>query len=289
MIRRFFYIYIFLPGFIHLFAPVVAYGQEFRDSIRAIEQEDSIEAQLDSLSGYHSDSEFAEPDLDTLFFSGKEDPESLYDSSIIKNRFVPDSITQNLKGDNAFWYANKDRHAQNKKTESNSFWEKFWETVFTMLRSPLFRQIIWLLMLSLFAAAVIWFLVQNKMNIFGSGKTVILAAQAKGGDADNLFTTDLQEAADKAAEKGDYRLAIRFSYLLLLKTFSENGLISYGTDTTNSEYLAQLYSRPCYRDFFNVTRSYEYAWYGEMPVNKQQYESVVSDFSSLYQKAGLSI
>ncbi|WP_152268350.1 hypothetical protein [Agriterribacter humi] len=289
MIRRFFYIYIFLPGFIHLFAPVVAYGQEFRDSIRAIEQKDSIEAQLDSLSGYHSESEFAEPDLDTLFFSGKEDPESLYDSSIIKNRFVPDSITQNLKGDNAFWYANKDRHAQNKKTESNSFWEKFWETVFTMLRSPLFRQIIWLLMLSLFAAAVIWFLVQNKMNIFGSGKTVILAAQAKGGDADNLFTTDLQEAADKAAEKGDYRLAIRFSYLLLLKTFSENGLISYGTDTTNSEYLAQLYSRPCYRDFFNVTRSYEYAWYGEMPVNKQQYESVVSDFSSLYQKAGLSI
>jgi hypothetical protein len=289
VIRRFFYIYIFLPGFIHLFAPVVAYGQEFRDSIRAIEQEDSIEAQLDSLSGYHSESEFAEPDLDTLFFSGKEDPESLYDSSIIKNRFVPDSITQNLKGDNAFWYANKDRHAQNKKTESNSFWEKFWETVFTMLRSPLFRQIIWLLMLSLFAAAVIWFLVQNKMNIFGSGKTVILAAQAKGGDADNIFTTDLQEAADKAAEKGDYRLAIRFSYLLLLKTFSENGLISYGTDTTNSEYLAQLYSRPCYRDFFNVTRSYEYAWYGEMPVNKQQYESVVSDFSSLYQKAGLSI
>jgi hypothetical protein len=289
VIRRFFYIYIFLPGFIHLFAPVVAYGQEFRDSIRAIEQEDSIEAQLDSLSGYHSESEFAEPDLDTLFFSGKEDTESLYDSSIIKNRFVPDSITQNLKGDNAFWYANKDRRTQNKKTESNSFWEKFWETVFTMLRSPLFRQIIWLLMLSLFAAAVIWFLVQNKMNIFGSGKTVILAAQAKGGDADNIFTTDLQEAADKAAEKGDYRLAIRFSYLLLLKTFSENGLISYGTDTTNSEYLAQLYSRPCYRDFFNVTRSYEYAWYGEMPVNKQQYESVVSDFSSLYQKAGLSI
>ena len=289
MIRRFFYIYIFLPGFIYLFSPIVTYGQEFRDSIRAIEQEDSIEAQLDSLSGYHSESEFAEPDLDTLFFSGKEDPESLYDSSIIKNRFVPDSITQNLKGDNAFWYANKDRRTQNKKTESNSFWEKFWETVFTMLRSPLFRQIIWLLMLSLFAAAVIWFLVQNKMNIFGSGKTVILAAQAKGGDADNIFTTDLQEAADKAAEKGDYRLAIRFSYLLLLKTFSENGLISYGTDTTNSEYLAQLYSRPCYRDFFNVTRSYEYAWYGEMPVNKQQYESVVSDFSSLYQKAGLSI
>jgi hypothetical protein len=289
VIRLFFYIYIFLYGFIHLFTPVVARGQEFPDSISAREQDDSIEARLDSLSGYQSDSEFAEPDQDTLFFSGKEHPGSLYDSSIIKNRFVPDSVTQNLKGDNAFWYANKDMHTQNKKTESNSFWEKFWKTFFTMLSSPLFRQIMWLLMLTLFAVAVIWFLVQNKMNIFGSGKKVILPVHAEEGDAENIFTANLREAAGKAAEKGDYRLSIRFSYLQLLKTFSENGLISYGTDTTNSEYLAQLYSRPCYKDFFNVTRSYEYAWYGQMPVNQQQYETVLNEFSSLYQKAGLSI
>jgi len=288
VIRHFFYIYIFFSGFILLYTPLVTYGQEFRDSSRAIEQKDSIEARLDSLSGYLSDNEFAEPDQDTLFFSGKEYPESLYDSSVIKSRFVPDSITQNLKRDNAFWYADKDRHTQT-RIESNSFWEKIWEIVFTVLRSPLFRQIMWLLMLLIFAAAVVWFLVQNKMNIFGSGKTVILPAQAKEGDADNIFTANLQEAAGKAVAKGDYRLAIRFLYLQLLKTFSENGLISYGTDITNSEYLAQLYSRPWYRDFFNVTRSYEYAWYGEMPVNIQQYESVVTDFSSLYQKAGLSI
>ena len=288
MVRYFLYILIFFSGFFHLLSPIAVLGQEFRDSSGAIEQSDSIEAKLDSLSGYLSDTEFDESGQDTLFFLGKEYPESLYDSSIIKNRFVPDSITQNLKGDHAFWYADKDRQIQNKKTESNSFWEKFGETVFTMLRSPLFRQIMWLLMLSLFAAAVIWFLVQNKMNIFGSGKSVILPMQAKEGDTD-IFTFNLEEATGKAAEKGDYRLAIRFSYLQLLKTFSENGLISYGTDTTNSEYLSQLYSLPCYKDFFNVTRSYEYAWYGEMPVNKQQYESVVNDFSSLYQKAGLSV
>ena len=289
MIRHYRYTYIFFAVFIHFFSPIVSHGQEFRDSIGAIQQNDSIESKLDSLSGYLSNSEVDESGEDTLFFSGKEYPQSLHDSSIIKNRFVPDSIIQNLKGENAFWYANNDRHTQNRKTESNSFWEKFWETVFTILGSPLFRQIIWLLMITLFAVAVIWFLVQNKMNIFGSGKKVMLPVHAENGNADNIFTINLQDSARKAADKGDYRLAIRFSYLQLLKTFSENGLISYGTETTNSEYLAQLYSRSCYRDFFNVTRSYEYAWYGKMPVNKQQYESVLTDFSSLYQKAGLSI
>ncbi|HRP58562.1 hypothetical protein [Agriterribacter sp.] len=288
MIRRI-YIYISLSVCIHLSATAAGYGQGFGDSTGAAEQEDSIEARLDSLSGYLSGNEYDEPYQDTLYFSGKEHPGSLYDSSPVKNRFVPDSITQNLKNDNAFWYANEDRHVQNKKIESNSFWEKFWEAVFTMLRSPLFRQIMWMLMITLFAAAVIWFLVQNKMNIFGSGKKVILPVHAEKDDADNIFTANLREAAVKAAEKGDYRLAIRFSYLQLLKTFSENRLISYGTDTTNSQYLDQLYSQPCYKDFFNVTRSYEYAWYGEMPVTRQQYETVLNDFSSLYQKAGLPV
>lgn len=289
MIRRLIYIYLLLTGAVFTIAPATCFAQESADSTALPQEKDSIEVMLDSLSGYHSDSELAEPDQDTLFFSGKEHPESLYDSSVIKNRFVPDSVTQLLKADKAFWYANKDRHSQNKKTESNSFWEKFWIIVFTMLGSPVFRQMIWVLMLTLFAAAVIWFLVQNKMNIFGSGKAVTLPVQTKEDDAGNIFTTDLREAARKAAEKEDYRLAIRFCYLQLLKTFSENGLISYGADTTNSEYLAQLYSRPCYKDFFTVTRSYEYAWYGEMPVNKQQYETVLSDFSSLYQKAGVSV
>ena len=288
MIRFLIYIYLLLTGAAFAIAPVTCFAREPADSSQLPVEKDSIEAILDSLSSYTPQSDH-EPEQDTLFFSGKEYPASLYDSSIIKNRFVPDSITQNLKSDKAFWYANKDRLTQNKKTESNSFWEKFWETVFTILGSPVFRQIIWLLMLALFVAAVVWFLVQNKMKIFGARRVVALPMQAKEDDADNIFTTNLQEAAGKAAEKGDYRLAIRFYYLQLLKTFSENGLISYSTDTTNSEYLAQLYSRPCYKDFFNVTRSYEYAWYGEMAVNKQQYESVVSDFSSLYQKAGLSI
>ena len=248
--------------------------------------EDSITVKLDSLSGYLPDGGYDDPD--TLFFSGKEYPGSLYDSSIIKNRFVPDSITRYLKEDNAFWYADENMHVGNEKMQHNSFWEKFWETVFVMLRSPLFRQIMWLLILILFAVAVIWFLIQNKMNIFGSGKSVSLPVQGEDGDAANIFTANLREAADKAAESGDYRLAIRFSYLQLLKVFSENGLISYGTDTTNSEYLDQLNARPCYKDFFNVTRSYEYAWYGNMPVNQQQYKAVLDDFSSLYQKAGLS-
>ncbi|HRO47198.1 DUF4129 domain-containing protein [Agriterribacter sp.] len=287
MIRRFTYIFLLLTGAVFTVAPVTCYAQDTDDSM--VVEKDSIEAMLDSLSGYPPDSDYNGAEQDTLFFSGKEDPSSLYDSSVIKSRFVPDSVTQALKADKAFWYANKDMQTQKKKTGSHSFWYKLWDIVFTMLRSPVFRQLMWLLMLILFSAAVIWFLVQNKMNIFGSRKPVALSPQLKEGDADNIFAANLQEAVAAAAAEGNYRLAVRFSYLHLLKIFSQNDLIHYTTGATNSEYLARLYTKPFYKDFFQVTRSYEYAWYGEMPVSREQYENIQHDFSSLYQKAGISI
>ncbi len=251
--------------------------------------DDSIEAVLDSLSPYLPDNDYSTEQENTLFFTGKEDPTSLYDSSAIQNRFVPDSVTQAQKAGKPFWYANTGVQVQKKKKEGNSLWNNFWDFVFIMLRSPVFRQLMWLLMIILFSTAVIWFLVQNKMNIFGSRKAVALSPQLKAGDADSIFTANLQEAVAKAAAEGNYRLAIRFSYLHLLKLFSQNGLIHYTTGATNSKYLAGLYTKPFYKDFFYVTRSYEYAWYGEMPVSREQYESIQRDFSSLCQKAGISI
>jgi len=87
--------------------------------------------------------------------------------------------------------------------------------------------------------------------------------------------------------KENYRLAIRLSYLHLLKVFSQNGMIEYRTDATNMEYLMQLYSQPYYKKFFQVTRDYEYAWYGEVDVTKAQYDGVQKEFNDLYLKTGL--
>ncbi|HTN05556.1 DUF4129 domain-containing protein [Agriterribacter sp.] len=289
MIGRLIYIYLLFTGAVFTAVPVSCYGQEQADSMVATVEKDSIETMLDSLTSYSANSDYDGTQQDTLFFSGKEYHSSLYDSSAIKNRLVPDSVTQALKADKAFWYANKDMQAQKKDSGSNSLWDRFWNIVFSLLRSPVFRQLMWLLMLTLFSATVIWFLIQNKMNIFGSSKPIALSSQVKEDGVDNIFTANLQEAITLAAAEGDYRLAIRFSYLHLLKIFSQNGLIHYATGTTNSEYLARLYTQTFYKDFFRVTRSYEYAWYGEIPVSREQYENIQHDFSSLYQKAGISI
>lgn len=277
------YTYLLFAGLV--VTPVFITARQSQDSNHTAEQPGAVPDSLNEYLPYNED----EQEEDTLFFSGKEDPASLYDSTIIRNRFVPDSVTQSMKRDKAFWYAGKDTPDVNEKKTSYSFWEKIWERLFALAGSLLFRQVMWLLMLALFAAAVIWFLVQNKMSLFGSGRTTAFAGQEKEGGIDDIFTTNLQEAAATAATKGDFRLAIRFDYLHLLKVFSQSGLIHYRSGATNSEYLAALHAHPCYKDFLHATRSYEYTWYGKIPVSRQQYESIHHHFSSLRQIQGISV
>lgn len=249
-------------------------------------QDDTTAIVTDSTDMY--DSADAADTSNTLYFLGKEYA-SLNDSSAIVHRMVPDSAAQHLKSDNDFWYANKDLNSKKKKeTEHLSAWERFWLAFFEMLVNPVFRQVMWIIILAAFGAAVVWFLVQNKMNIFGSGKGAVIAANVSEGQVENIFATDLQAAINQAVKSGNYRLAIRFSYLKLLRTFSEGGLIQYKNDSTNMQYLTQLYSTPFYKDFFNLTRTYEYAWYGEITVTSAQYESIQNDFDMLYQKTSFT-
>ncbi len=231
---------------------------------------------------------FEEDQAEILYFLQKDDTTSLFDSSAIEWRVVPDSVVRSLKKDAAFWYADKDMEKKNEENEGLSWLEKIIITLFKLLANPVFRQILWIIIIGGFAAAVIWFLSQNQMNIFGSGKKTVVVRKSEAEVTEDVFSADLEKAANDAAALGDFRLAIRFQYLQLLKIFSQHELLQYRQDATNFDYLKQLYDRPYYKDFFRVTRNYEYAWYGEMAVSKEQFDSVVKEFNDLYQKASVS-
>ncbi|MFT3750794.1 MAG: DUF4129 domain-containing protein [Agriterribacter sp.] len=256
-------------------------------------EKDTIEQTLDSItkgltdSVYNDEDEYLDDTDDTLFFLRKEDTTSVYDSSVFKWRAVPDSTVEHLKNDDAFWYANKDLH-EKKKKESASWLEKFLMWLAILLSNNTFSTFLWILIIVCFTAAVLWFLSKNHMNIWGYSKGPAITRTQKEGDVEDIFTTDLKAEIQKAEQKQDYRLAIRFHYLHLLKMFSQYELIKYRHDATNMEYLTQLYGKPFYAAFFKVTRDYEYAWYGEIAVTHEQYNNVVDEFMQVYNQTSIS-
>ena len=81
-----------------------------------------------------------------------------------------------------------------------------------------------------------------------------------------------------AAAAGNFRLAIRLMFLRSLKNMSEKNIIRYKQDKTNFDYLVELHPTTYYNNFFKVTRSYEYSWYGQFPVSEDAYRIIRNDF-----------
>lgn len=98
--------------------------------------------------------------------------------------------------------------------------------------------------------------------------------------AENIENADIHSLIKNAENDNDYRLAIRYYYLLVLKTLSLKNHIKFEDDKTNNEYLSEVSSKPFSKDFAYTSYLYNYIWYGEFPLNTDKYNKAKSNFSS---------
>lgn len=98
--------------------------------------------------------------------------------------------------------------------------------------------------------------------------------------AENIENADIHTLIKNAENDKDYRLAIRYYYLLVLKTLSLKNHIKFEDDKTNNEYLSEVSDKPFSQDFAYTSYLYNYIWYGEFPLNANKYNKAKSNFSS---------
>ncbi len=102
---------------------------------------------------------------------------------------------------------------------------------------------------------------------------------------DDLQEIDLDALLREALDAGDYRLAVRYQFLRLLKKLNREGKIDYHPEKTNWDYLAELSDSPLKSQFSRASRIYEYAWYGEQSLSAATYGGIVSLFENPYDNA----
>jgi len=186
------------------------------------------------------------------------------------------SRLQELRGQRDFQY----REATPAST--NSFWGR--------LLAWLFRQfghifdtkdgrvawdtIVYGLMGALLVFAVLKLLQVDVTKLFGRAARALPLAYETGQE--NIHELDFAEALAQAEAAGNLRLAVRLGYLQQLKHLTDRDLIDWQPDKTNQTYLRELEaSRPSARPAFaELTRQFEYAWYGESPVPPALYQQV---------------
>jgi hypothetical protein len=153
----------------------------------------------------------------------------------------------------------------------------------SLLNQSWFNLLIWIIIIGIFVAAVIYFLAQNKISIF-SKTSEATAYEEESEEHEDIFRISYSKLIQSAEKEKNHRVAIRLMFLQTLKAMSESGIIHYQPDYTNLDYLQQLNQSKYYNEFFEVMRSYEYVWYGKFDISTEQYTAVKNDFIKLQHK-----
>lgn len=96
-----------------------------------------------------------------------------------------------------------------------------------------------------------------------------------------IKSKNIKKLIEKALAKNDYRLAVRYYYLLILKKLTDAELIHYEFDKTNSEYFSEITSEKINSGFRKVTTLYDYIWYGSFTVTETDFTKAQHAFNSL--------
>ena len=96
-----------------------------------------------------------------------------------------------------------------------------------------------------------------------------------------LKNEDIKTLITEAIRQQNYRLAIRYYYLLSLKKLSQNHIISWQQQKTNEDYISEIEAKNLKINFTNITRIYDYVWYGEFDIDALKFETFKSEFESL--------
>ncbi len=112
------------------------------------------------------------------------------------------------------------------------------------------------------------------------------SALSMTNDIEDIKEMDLSVALNKALEAGDFRLATRYLYLIILKDLDAKKLIQWEIKKTNYDYVNEL-KAPKLRDGLRfVTMAFEYVWYGEIPMDSSRYDILKQDFDNFKSKVG---
>lgn len=146
----------------------------------------------------------------------------------------------------------------------------------------------WLFYIAIIAAVV--FLVYILVNEGGTGLFTSNRNKAintyEDITAENIENADINTLIKNAENDNDYRLAIRYYYLLVLKTLSLKNHIKFEDDKTNNEYLNEVSDKPFSKDFAYTSYLYNYIWYGEFPLNIDKYNKAKSNFLNFLKQVG---
>ncbi|RIV72365.1 DUF4129 domain-containing protein [Flagellimonas aequoris] len=215
-----------------------------------------------------------------------------YDSTEMQPLEISEDDLQQFLNDDAFNYEVAEPKSTWWDAVTNWFYNiirSFFKWIFGVENAggylAIFLKILPYLLLAIFLYLVIRFFIKaNTRSLIYNEKNpnmVILSEEER-----IIKTEDIQQLIKEALAEKNYRLAVRYYYLFILKLLSEREMIAWQRQKTNDDYSNELSGSPLKQQFNRATLLYDYIWYGEFQIDQDRYSKVEEVFVSLKNSIG---
>lgn len=212
----------------------------------------------------------------------------LLKNPVSENTVYPKNFKENIK---SRYKGEEFDYSTSKPRES--FWEKLMKKVMKIIQS-IFGETslessaqITTVIIRLFAIILVGFLLyfivkfiigRNGNFIFGKrNKKVVINEEELH---ENIHEINFPESIATFERSKDYRSAVRYQFLYILKKLSDKKLILWNPEKTNKDYVAELKAPNLKNEFSNLSYIFDYVWYGEFSIDEQSYAKFKDQYQS---------
>jgi hypothetical protein len=243
-------------------------AQDMEDSLREVIVQDTIYQNNTATS--NENYQFKEPTQATR----------------VEHRSVSGTELRKLKSDEDYWYINQKPPRGDRETATpdvNEKGKKEEKKSGGIFVARWLNILLWVVLIGGFTALLIWFLSTSNIRLFRK-KPSAVDEVTEDQQTEDIFELNFEKEIQKAVDAKNYRTAVRLLYLRTLRDLSNRNLISYTHEKTNSDYLFQLAGTSYYKNFFRLTRNFDYTWYGQFELSQDSFGMIQNEFSFFKQQ-----
>ncbi len=98
---------------------------------------------------------------------------------------------------------------------------------------------------------------------------------------ENIHEINFPETISRFEREKNYRAAVRYQFLFVLKKLSDKKIINWNPEKTNSDYIVEIQNSQTRDQFKELVRIFDYVWYGEFEINEQNYVHYKAQFAQM--------